>query len=84
MQHDVAQLRLGMMYVVGKGVTADTDQGVELLRLSAENGNRVAEVLIQEVFDGDETASVDIKKIISGLRRSVDGRAIRFSGKRPP
>jgi len=72
MQHDVAQLRLAMMQIVGVGVKSSTKIGLEMLRRSAENGNRIAEILIQDLFDVGDVSDKDAKQIVSGIRRIFD------------
>ena len=72
MQHDVAQLRLGMMLIVGVGAAKSVNEGLLLLRGSAENGNRVAEALIQDLFDAGDVRSEDAVRIVAGIRRVLD------------
>ncbi|MDX1810597.1 MAG: hypothetical protein R3240_01500 [Gammaproteobacteria bacterium] len=72
MQHDVAQLRLGMMTILGVGTTANQQDGVDLIRSSAENGNRIAEAIIQDIYDVGELKPEQSSRIIAGLRRILD------------
>ncbi len=54
-EHDWAQLRLGMMVLLGIGTVKNQDEGIALLHESAINGNRIAEYLIQEVYEIENT-----------------------------
>jgi len=72
MQHDVAQLRLGMMLIIGVGADQSVNDGLSLLRQSAENGNRVAEALIQDLFDAGDVELEDAVRIVAGIRRVLD------------
>lgn len=70
--HDQAQLRLGMMTVLGMGVDKDRAAGVNLLKQSATNGNRIADKLVQEVFDSGQLTDAEVEKLLRGLRRILD------------
>ncbi len=72
MQHDIAQLRLGMMLIVGVDGKQSIDEGLALLRRSAENGNRVAEALVQDLFDAGDVSTDDAVRIVAGIRRVLD------------
>ncbi len=71
-QHDMAQLRLGMMVLVGAGGDESEEQGIQYIRNAAENGNRIAEMLVQDLFDAVDAENFDFVKIISGIRRVID------------
>jgi len=71
-QHDMAQLRLGMMLLVGVGGDESEEQGVQYIRNAAENGNRIAEMLVQDLFDAVDAENFDFVKIVSGIRRVID------------
>jgi len=71
-QHDMAQLRLGMMILVGAGGDESEEQGIQYIRNAAENGNRIAEMLVQDLFDAVDAENFDFIKIVSGLRRVID------------
>jgi len=71
-QHDMAQLRLGMIGIMGSDEETSRIQGIALIRSAAENGNRIAEMLIQEVYDADDVAKLDDVAIVDGLRRVAD------------
>ena len=72
MQHDVAQLRLGMMLIVGVGTQQSVNNGLLLLRRSAENGNRISETLVQDLFDVGDVEIEDAIRIVAGIRRVLD------------
>jgi len=72
MQHDIAQLRLGMMLILGVGTKANATEGIDLIRNSAENGNRIAEAIIQDIYDVGELKPEQSSRIIAGLRRVLD------------
>lgn len=72
MQHDLAQLRLGMMNIVGIGTPKNLNKGLDLLRQAALNGNRIAETLIQDLFDVSDIDTESATRIVAGLRRILD------------
>jgi len=72
MHHDVAQLRLGMMLIVGVGEAKSINNGLILLRRSAENGNRIAEALVQDLFDSGDVETDASTRIVAGIRRVLD------------
>jgi len=88
LQHDVAQMRLGMMMITGTGGEKAVNDGIDMLEKAAANGNRIAEIFMQELFDAgdmDRKASVEIvnqirqisaedgeQKIITQLQKQIE------------
>lgn len=71
-QHEGAQLRLGMMALLelgdAKNLSDGLGDGIALIRESAENGSRIAEYLIKEVYGVANTELPNIAELIQPLR----------------
>jgi TPR repeat protein len=48
--HTQAQYQLGMLYIFGKGVGQDVEQGIEWLKRSAENGSYLAANELGQIY----------------------------------
>lgn len=48
--HTEAQFQLGMLYIFGKGVAQDVEQGIEWLKRSAQNGSYLAANELGQIY----------------------------------
>ncbi len=67
-QHEGAQLRLGMLALLDLGSAKNLVDGITLIRESAENGSRIAEYLIKEVYDVANTELPNMTELLQPLR----------------
>lgn len=72
MQHDQAQMRLGLMRMTGAGVPKDVASGKQRIRAAAENGNPIAEVLVQDVFEAPAEWKLDEVAVATEVRQVLD------------
>ncbi len=67
-----AQLKLGVMYHNGQGVTQDYNESIKWLRLSADQGNAKAQSSLGWMYDNGEGVGQDYKEAVKWYRLSAD------------
>jgi TPR repeat protein len=76
--HPRAQYQLGMLYLFGKGVAQDVDQGIEWLKRAAENGSYLAANELGQVYLAGRGVAPDEQEAMKWLER-----ATRLAGEHP-
>ena len=67
-----AEVTLGEMYMAGRGVAQDTNQGMEWIRKAAEHGNARAENILGLLYERGRGVIRDPTEALKWYRKSAD------------
>ncbi len=65
--HTESQYQLGMLYLFGKGVTQDVEQGMEWLKRAAENGSYLAANELGQIYLAGRGVATDEQEAMKWL-----------------
>jgi TPR repeat protein len=65
--HIKAQYQLGMLYLFGKGVELDADQGISWLKLAANNGSYMAANELGQIYLSGKGVEINEKEAVVWL-----------------
>jgi TPR repeat protein len=71
-EHVEAQYQLGMLYLFGKGVEQDTDQGVRWLRDAATNGSYLAANELGQIYLSGKGVDIDENEAVKWLELATE------------
>ncbi|MES9969435.1 MAG: tetratricopeptide repeat protein [Candidatus Thiodiazotropha sp.] len=70
--HAKAQYQLGMLYLFGKGVEQNTDQGITWLKEAAGNGSYMAANELGQIYLSGKGVEIDEKAAIKWLELATE------------